>query len=228
MPPEVWSWLEASYPYRLVLGLAFFLVLGLVDWRRHPEDPRRAKEYLFLVYAALAAIVYAVLHDQITVSLSPEYFLLGKGLVHDHRNLGDEAHRVPWHLRLDVAVLAVHASYGVGALAGAALLIANNPSKTRAQVPYRPLLRLALLPLACAAVAAVVGGVVNRTLDPMDLAHDLRGEVKYEAVRPFVLVQGVHAGSYAGAVLGSIAAVVLVRRRRGPALATSSSAPPPS
>jgi len=37
------------------------------------------REYSFLLSAALLAAAYAVVHDQITVTLSPEYFVYGKG-----------------------------------------------------------------------------------------------------------------------------------------------------
>jgi len=59
------------------------------------------REYSFLLSAALLAAAYAVVHDQIAVTLSPEYFVYGKGLD-------------PAFLGLDVAWLAVRAGASVG------------------------------------------------------------------------------------------------------------------
>jgi hypothetical protein len=194
--------LEATYPYRVSLGVAFFLTLGVRDWRKHPEDPKRAKEYLFLLYAMLCAIAYGVVHDQITSTISPEYFLAGKGLADD-----------PRPFRWAVTVLAIHASYGVGLVAGALLLIANNPSPSRPQLAYRELAPLALLPLAFAAALAVAGGVADLG-DPFHLERKLKGVVAPPRTARFLFVWGVHAGSYAGAVIGLAWAVWLVRAGR--------------
>jgi hypothetical protein len=194
--------LEATYPYRVALGVAFFLTLGIRDWVKHPEDPKRAKEYLFLLFSMVCAIAYGVVHDQITATISPEYFLVGKGLADD-----------PRPFRWAVTVLAIHASYGVGLVAGALLLIANNPSPARPQLAYRELAPLAVLPLALAAGLAVAGGFADQG-DPFHLATKLKGVVSPARTGRFLLVWGVHAGSYAGAVLGLAWAVWLVRAKR--------------
>jgi hypothetical protein len=194
--------LEASYPYRVLAGALFFLTLGALDRYRHPENPRRAKEYLFLLFAMTAAVVYAIVHDQVTVTISPEYFLTGKDLLFD-----------PRPLRWAVTVLAAHAAYGPGLLVGAALLIANNPSRKREQLPYRPLVRLALVPLGAAIAVAVLGGVAM-SFDPLHERADLIAFVGKPAVSRFLIVQGVHMGSYAGGALGMIAAAIVIRRRR--------------
>jgi hypothetical protein len=197
------EFLEASWPYRVAAGALFFLVLGLRDWWIHPDDPKRAKEYLFLLFAMLVAIVYAVIHDEITVTISPDYFLVGKGLADD-----------PRPLRLAVFVLAVEASYGVGLIAGALVLIANNPSPARPRLGYRELAGLALAPVAAAALAGAIGGAVN-AFDPARLTPTLRllGIARSDRTR-FLIAWGIHAGSYLGAAFGTIAAVVAVRRRR--------------
>ena len=193
---------EATYPYRVLAGTIFFLVLGVYDLRKHPENPRRAKEYLFLFVAMVLAVVYGVVHDQITATISPEYFIFGKLLDFD-----------PPPFRWAVARLAAKASYGVGLLAGAFLLIANNPSKKRQQLPYRELLRLVLLPLGAAALGAAIGGL----LYSFDLFHQ-RPRVSYFVDKPdiprFLIVWGIHTGSYVGGGAGTLAAVVVVLARR--------------
>jgi hypothetical protein len=202
MSPAVLEAWNALMPYRLLFGLAFFVVLGVRDWRRNPADPRRAKEYLFLAFAALVAGAYGVAHDHVTATISRDYFLEAKDLKHD-----------PLPFRLAVTWLAFRASYWVGLLAGAALLIANNPSPRRAQLPYRELARLCLLPLATAAVAAAVGGALFG-LDVFSLREATRDYVASSGATRFLVVWGIHAGSYAGGAAGVVAAVVLAMRSR--------------
>jgi hypothetical protein len=200
---------EASYfPARVAVACAAAaLLVGLAvrDVVGDRRDTRRVKEYAFLFATTLAAVVYGVVHDQLTVTLSPEYFLDGKGLV-----------AAPRPLRLAVAMLAVGSSWWVGLALGAALLIANNPRRTGcpAQLTYPELGRLAAAPLVAASLGAAAGSV--NIADPFRLAASVRPLVSDDRVRAFLLVWGIHAGSYAGAFLGGISSValVVVRRRR--------------
>jgi hypothetical protein len=192
---------QAAYPYRLVFGLLFFATLGTIDLVRHPENPRRAKEYAFLLFSTALAVAYGTVHDQVTVTISPEYFLNGKEIRTEGRPL-----------RVAVAILAVQATYWVGLLSGAALLIANNPA-ARPQLPYRALARICAIPLICAAAGAALGSAVF-ALDPFGagpVACELGGE---SGPLRFLVVWGIHAGSYLGGLAGAIAAVVAVRRAR--------------
>jgi hypothetical protein len=104
----------------------------------------------------------------------------------------------------------------MGLLGGAALLVANRPRRGGEPAPltYRALAKLALVPLAAAAVAAAVAGAVNAGARVgRETAVDL--EIAPDRVRPFVVVWAIHAGSYAGALLGTAAsAIAVVRRRR--------------
>jgi alpha-beta hydrolase superfamily lysophospholipase len=164
----------------------------------------RAKEYGFLLYAMLAAAAYAVAHDHVTATISPEYFLYGKGLAED-----------PRPFRWAVTLLAVRASVAAGLLGGALLLLANNPRRSGQppQLTYRALVKLSLIPIATAALFAVISGIINSSAQlGADEALAL-GVVHYRVWR-FVIVWGIHVGSYAGALLGSVATAILVFARR--------------
>jgi hypothetical protein len=173
--------------------------------RAAPANRAKAKEYGFLLYAMLVSVAYAVAHDQVTATISPEYFLRWKGLVGD-----------PMPFRWAVTALAMRASFGTGLFAGAVLLVANGPWLARhsAQLGYRELGRLSLVPLALAALFAVSWGGAN-SLAQIG-ATTARDFVAEDQVRAFVTVWAVHAGSYAGALVGVVAsgAMVLLRRRR--------------
>jgi fermentation-respiration switch protein FrsA (DUF1100 family) len=175
----------------------------------HERLAGRTREYSFLLYAALLAVAYAIVHDQVAVTLSPEYFVYGKGL--------DSA-----SLRLDVAWLAVRAGASMGLLGGAALLVANNSHRSGmpSRLGYAVLARLAFLPLIVAVLAAGVFGVTNAALQlGTARAHALG--VPDPRVWRFVIVWAVHAGSYAGALLGIAGAttLVLIRRKDRPSRA---------
>jgi hypothetical protein len=118
-------------------ALAFLAGRAIHDVARHGRDAPRAREYGFLLLTTLAAVVYGVVHDQITATISPEYFLVWKGLAGD-----------PRPLRLAVTLVAVRSSWWVGLLAGAGFLLANNPRRSGVKsLGYRELGGLAALPL---------------------------------------------------------------------------------
>jgi hypothetical protein len=185
-------------------AVAFLFVVAARDWWMHPENPRRAKEYGFLLYAMLVSIAYGVAHDHVTATISPEYFLWWKGLAED-----------PRPFRWAVTLLAVRASFGAGLIGGAVLLIANNPRASGGppQLCYRELVALSLLPLGLAAVFGATWGGVNAFARVG--AATAREFVAPERLQAFVAVWAIHAGSYAGGLVGVIVgAVVVVRRRR--------------
>lgn len=190
--------------YRIAFAITFFSVRGICDWLRHPENPARAKEYLFLVVSMIVAVLYGIIHDHITATISPEYFLGAKGLAAD-----------PRPFRLAVTSLAIKATYGPGVLAGAFLLIANNPSPKKPRLSYSHLLCLCVYPVAMAALGATAGGLwlagSGRETWLVDIAQI---HAPTDRVVHFLVVWGVHAGSYAGATLGTVLAIVVVHRRR--------------
>lgn len=201
---------NSTLPYRIGFAAIFFLVLGVRDWVKHPENPTRVKEYLFLVVSMLLSIVYGIVHDHITATISADYFLTAKGLDVD-----------PRPFRIAVTWLAIKATYGPGVLAGALMLIANNPSPKKPQLSYPHLLRICVYPVVGAAVCAIVGGVLcvvvgSRTwFADAALAYTSAG-----GVPRFLAVWGVHAGSYIGATLGTVLAVIRVARTRSSLAAT--------
>ena len=123
----------------------------------HPENPTRVREYGFLFSAMGLAVIYGFVHDHITASVSPEYFLHAKGLA-------DSPHPFRWA----VTVLAAKATYGPGALCGAVLLIANNPKPDRPQLSYAELFRICSVILASAAGTAILVGLVSTFFGEQD------------------------------------------------------------
>ncbi|MFT3913668.1 MAG: hypothetical protein QM704_06060 [Anaeromyxobacteraceae bacterium] len=196
---------ERALPIRLALGLAFFAVLALREAVRRGRQSPRLREYAFLLAASAGAIIYAILNDELTAAISPGYFLEAKGV---------RASALPF--RLAVALVAVKGSYWVGLLLGTALLVANNPSSRWPPLPYASLGRIALVPVVGATAGGLAGGALFRFAG-LGLEESAAAFVGWGPEVPgFLTAWGVHAGSYAGAALGGMAAVILViRARRG-------------
>ena len=193
---------ESTLAVRVTLALVFFGALLAYDLFRHGRASPRLREYSVLLLAMCIAVAYGVGHDHITATISPAYFLIGKGLADD-----------PRPFRWAVTVLGIHATYGIGLLAGALLLIANNPSPKRPQLPYRHLIRLCFLPLALAVLFAALGGLVF-AIEAFGLRRAAIELVGGADATRFAVTWGMHCGSYAGGTLGAILAIALVIRSR--------------
>lgn len=191
-------------PWRIAVAIGLFLSLvALALWQLWTTGSvRRFQEYGFLLYATALAVVYGVVHDEVTVTLSPDYFLYWKGLASD-----------PRPLRWTAALVAVQSSWWTGLLGGVVLLLANNPRRRGLpRLALGSLARIAVLPLVAAALGAAFCGVT--------VAADLLGRDNVPAavapgrVHDFMVVWSVHIGSYAGAAFGTLGCLVLVETRR--------------
>jgi hypothetical protein len=188
---------DPTFPYRVAFGLTIFGVLGVIDVVRNPQNPKRLKEYAFLFGVTAIVMLFGLVHDAVTFSLSPDYFRVIKGI--------RSGSFFP-----DVAQLALAASWTVGLVIGLAFLVANNPSERWPQLPYRRLARHLLWPAVMAPLLAVFMAVATR-LAPEWVAERLGSS----ALRADVATVWVaHIGTYVGAVSGLVAGVVQITRER--------------
>jgi hypothetical protein len=198
---------------RLTIGLSFFFLLGTVDLLRHGRAATRWREYAFLLLTTLLLCLYGMLNDQVTVTISPEYFAYGKGLAD---KLGRQFDRGPLRWRWEAAKVGAAATWGGGLIMGVVLLLANNPSKQLPRLRYRQLFGFALLVLASSIICSVVLGLLGYHGLLAWFDDDFREMVRRDQFRPyrFMAVYGVHCGGYVGGILGTIIATILVRRKR--------------
>lgn len=186
---------EIPFALRLVVLLVVLAtVAGLERWKRG-EAATRWREYSFLLAAAAVGAVFGASFDQISLSISPEYFELGKGI-----ETGEG-------FRLRVTTLGAQAGFVAGLILGGVLLMANTPKPELEALPYR---RLAwhVLPVPLAAlVLAPLGSVVMAVVAP-----DL--EIAANVLPRFLTVWGLHCGLYLGALIGVLCAMIGVRRER--------------
>ncbi len=209
---EVWHWLtetDGGLMVRILVGVCIFTFLGVTDFIRHRSRATRWREYLFLLAAVGVALVYGVINDQITVRLSPEYFLYGKGL---EPLVGNDLNRLPW----EAAKVGIKATWSVGLVIGVAFLLANNPRRDRPRLPYRDLLRHIVKVLAMSILCAAAMGVIGRLGGLVFFSEDFRQMVAHDEFRPrrFMGVYGIHLGGYVGGLAGTVWAVVSIFRQR--------------
>lgn len=176
-----------SLTFRILAGILVLSFLAYGDWKKHPNDPTRLKEYLYLLTSVLLTLSYAVIHDLITVTISPEYFIAGKGIPPGPNFYW----RVCW--------LAIRGSYWVGLIIGVTFLIANNPSKKWQKLPYPILYRQMFIPVGCALILAPIFGALF-SADAFGHMKEVMGAVDFPD--KFVLVWGIHHGSYLGGLVG--------------------------
>lgn len=211
---NAWDWWlhsDAGLLARIGIGVVFFGCLGVWDAVRHGRQGRRWREYLFLLAAVAAAVMYGVVNDQITVTISWEYFFYGKELMND---LGPAVPPDEWGLRVGATVVGAKATWTVGLLGGAALLLANNPRPGRPCLGYGVLFRLLGWTIVAAAGMGGLGGLLGYLGAFDGLFEHLLGPGLWRPER-FMAAWGVHLGGYVGGVGAVIAAVAAVVRRRG-------------
>jgi hypothetical protein len=220
----MWNWLiksGAGTATRISVGAAILLMLALLDLRRNGvAKATRWREYAFLILCVCFAMMYGIINDLITSTISWEYFYYGKEL---EQKLGPTTPPDPFALHVAAMLVGMKATWTAGLLIGAVLLIANNPRRNRPQAPYRALIRMlgviAGITIPCAIVLGILGsrGALNW------ISSDFADLFRTNLMRParFVGVFGIHLGGYAGGLIGLIVSVITLIRIRARATAQS-------
>ena len=190
-----------NIPYwaRIGLLIVFAVAAILYDRLRRRGNTDRQWEYGFLFFAGILGAVYGALHDAITVSLSPEYFELGKRLTADTK------------LTLSAMILGAQAGFSASAIACAIWHYALR--KTPPPQRCHTMLRLIWVPFAMAGLFALFMPLAFGHKDPLHLGTGLFFVMDREAIVPFLAVWWTHLGSYIGLVLGLLTAIVISIRR---------------
>jgi hypothetical protein len=194
---------ELPFLARLALLLVVLALLAGWDRWRHGAEARRAREYAFLLGCGALAAGLGALLDQLSVRISPHYFVLGKGVA--------AGPGLAWR----AAGVGAQAGFVAGLVVGGVLLLVDQPRAGRPTLGGRALLRTALPWLLGAALLGEALGAALAPLDPLGLERELEGFLRAPARDRFVQVWGMHAGLYLGALAGLVlAAIRVVRARR--------------
>jgi hypothetical protein len=198
---------------RIVAGCAIFATLAIIDLRKNGAKATRWREYSVLLASVLAALFYGAINDQVTVTISPEYFIYGKELDHV---IGENPPMT--RLRIEAAKVGLKATWTAGLIFGVALLLANNPYKSLPRLRNRQLLIYLPIIMLTAAAAGILGGWLGYHGHLTRLDSDFKYMVETNMYRPyrFMSTWGVHLGGYIGGLIGTIiAAGLVIHQRKG-------------
>ena len=213
---STWKWRlvsDAGLAARIGIGAAIFAALAAVDLWRNGRRATRWREYLFLVVAVGLAMAYGFVNDFVASGISWEYFYYGKGL---DGMLGPQVPPDSGALRWAACGVGLRATWSAGLIAGVAVLVANNPRRDRRQLAYRQLLILLPAIFAGAAVVAGIGAWCGANGCLAWTKTDIAAIVREDLFRPrrFMCVYGMNLGGYVGGLMGTVAAVIRIRRMR--------------
>jgi hypothetical protein len=188
--------------YRFAILILLLAAIAWIDWRQHRAAATKWREYTFLLAAGFLGGLVGILTDNLTVSISPDYFIWGKGIAADDG------------FRLRVTLLGLHAGFLAGVVVGGICLIANKPKPDRAKLSAVRLLGFAARPLLGGLVLAPIISLLTWHFDPMGFAAEFRDLLDASQAHRFALVWGMHLGMYAGGLLGLLWGFTGIRRRR--------------
>lgn len=194
---------DLSFLARLGVLIAVLAAICAWDFYRRGRQATRWREYLFLVTAGAVGAAVGVANDLITSSISPDYFLLGKGVP---GGAGFQSR---------VIELGAHAGFFAAVVAVGIYLLANARRDGRRPLPLGGLARQVAKPLFCALAGGVVlGGVAAAWPLESALQSEVLRSLEPAARERFVTVWGVHIGLYVGLLLGAIWGVVSIQSKR--------------
>ncbi len=215
-----------TLPFRLAIGLSIFALLAITDLHHNGKRARRWREYTFLAAVVAIAMLYGIINDQITSAISWEYFYYGKELC---TVLGPQTPPDRAAMRWEAAKVGMQATWSVGLVLGAVLLIANNPSRSRPQLSFGHLFAFVPGVLIFAATMAALLGLVGSLGGLNWCSDDFREMAQTHLFRPshFMTAWGAHLGGYIGGILGGGIAAwrVITRRSRQNSVISQGSVP---
>jgi hypothetical protein len=170
----------------------------------YPKVSRRDLPVMlgFALVGAIVAGAYGAIHDQLTYSISPEYFTRLKFRQFSYADFG-----LPE--RLFVAEIGFLATWWVGLVAGWLLARVSVPNQSR-EVATRQVLAGSSMVLAAALIAGGVGYALGR---PSGADADytawrpLGSQLGIAELEDFVHVAYIHIAGYVGGLVGLVAAL---------------------
>lgn len=161
--------------------------------------------FLVVLECTLAACVYGMLHDQITVRVCGEYFTIGHPPVFDTDS--------PTLLALSWGIFA---TWWMGLLLGIGLGLAARAG-TRPKRSARSLFRPIAMLMALTGLGALLAGIVGFTLAESGfiwLEKPLYNQVPRELHSRFLADLWAHSASYVVGAVGGVLVIVRVWRTR--------------
>jgi hypothetical protein len=168
-----------SFWLRIMVLSAVLSVIALFDFYLKRHDSKKWREYLFVLSSGVVFSILGAVHDQFTVTISPEYYAIGKGVGYES-------------LRFKAALVGLKSGMYAGLLFGCLFLYFNKSWN-------RDILCKWLKSITgFAVVSLLMGATVGYVSSLLDV-NIIQGST--ENTR-FLVVWGWHIGLYTGAILG--------------------------
>lgn len=190
-----------TFGYRVVLLIGLMAIVAAVDRLRHGEKATRFREYGFILLTGLIGAMAGFANDFVTSSISPDFFVVGKGLMPGEG------------LRWRAGLYGAQAGFAAGIIGGAVCLLASVKKSADLTVQLIRLIKALWVPLAGAVLLGVLLPFLVRDADPVHLANKLETLLNPEQIERFRRVWWMHTGLYAGMFLGLMAVILRHRRR---------------
>lgn len=195
-----------SFSYRVTLLLGLMLVVSLVDLYRNGSRAVKFREYGFIIITGAVGGAVGFVNDLITSSISPEYFILGKGLEESP------------DLRIRAGLFGLQVGFSAGVIGGAVCLYACRRKSAHPPAKFSRLFRLLWVPVAGAILGGIVLPLGFSKFDPMRFSGQLDTLLSAERISRFRQVWWTHVGLYAGMVVGLTAMILrAAKERKNPA-----------
>jgi hypothetical protein len=160
--------------------------------------------------ALLGAVLaggYGAMHDQISYTISPEYFTKLKFVQFSYANFG-------WPNRAYASEVGVLASWWVGLIGGWALArlgLDELPNELRRKTIAKSFSIVFTIALAGGAIGGLIGFAITRDAD-LSGWHEWKDVLELTDLPAFITVAYLHAGSYLGALVGVVCGAIYVRK----------------
>lgn len=164
------------------------------------------REYGFVIITGVVGAMIGFVNDLITSSISPDYFILGKGLEESP------------DLRIQAGLFGLRVGFSAGVIGGAVCLYASRRESAHPPATFSRLLRLLWMPVAGAILGGIALPLGFSKFDPARFSGQLDTLLSAGRISRFRQVWWTHVGLYAGMVVG-LAAMILraAKERKNPA-----------
>jgi hypothetical protein len=190
------------FPDRIVILLVFMLIVASVDLYRNGAQATRFREYGFILLTGMVGAAVGLVNDLITSSISPEYFILGKGLAEGP------------NLQAQAGLFGLQVGFSAGVIGGAICLYAGRRKSMYSPVTYSRLLRMLWMPVAGAIICGIFLPLAFSKFDPAGFSRQLNTLLDHAKLVRFRQVWWTHVGLYAGMLIGLTAMLLRAARER--------------
>ena len=178
------------------------IAVSFVDLYQKGDQATKFREYGFIIITGIVGAMIGFGNDFITSSISPEYFILGKGLLQ-----GPD-------LTMRAGLFGLRVGFSAGVIGGAVCLYASRRKSSYPPTKYSCLLRLLWMPVTGAIACGVAFPLAFSKFDPARFSTQLETLLDAGKISRFRQVWWTHLGLYAGLVIGLTAMLFRAAKER--------------